>query len=170
MNVVEGKDYTNDPSDSGGATKWGVTEDLARQDGYTGDMRALSAARAHEVYVNQVWNRINGDDLLSLSPKCCAILFDVAVHMGVGRAGEFLQRSLNVFNNCATRWDDITVDRGIGPITLSTFAEYIRQRDEDVMYKTLDAMATMKRFDIAEKREKDERYVYGWLSGRESIV
>lgn len=169
MNVVEGRDYTNDPKDSGGATKWGVTEQLARQDCYSGDMRELCAARAHDVYVRQVWEKIKGDDLLSLSPECSAILFDVAVHMGNGRAGAFLQRALNVFNDRESRWDDITVDGGIGPVTLSTFAEYLKQRDASVMFKTLDAMATMKRVSIAENREKDEKFVYGWLR-RESIV
>jgi Glycosyl hydrolase 108 len=38
--------YSNHPADRGGATRWGVTEAVARAHGYRGDMRSgnLSAA------------------------------------------------------------------------------------------------------------------------------
>ena len=31
--------YSNNPYDAGGVTMWGVTEKVARQSGYMGDMR-----------------------------------------------------------------------------------------------------------------------------------
>ena len=36
--------YTNDPGDSGGPTRWGITEKVAKANGYTGDMRDLPRA------------------------------------------------------------------------------------------------------------------------------
>lgn len=33
---VEGKQFADDPADSGGATRWGVTEKVARYWGYRG--------------------------------------------------------------------------------------------------------------------------------------
>lgn len=45
--------YSDDPSDSGGKTNHGITEKVARQSGYTGDMRDLSLQQAQDIYVNQ---------------------------------------------------------------------------------------------------------------------
>jgi lysozyme family protein len=36
--------YSNHPADRGGATRWGVTEAVARAHGYRGDMRSFPRA------------------------------------------------------------------------------------------------------------------------------
>ncbi|KKM08171.1 hypothetical protein LCGC14_1726580, partial [marine sediment metagenome] len=38
---IEG-DFSDDPADSGGATKWGITESVARAFGYSGRMQNMS--------------------------------------------------------------------------------------------------------------------------------
>ena len=37
--------YSNRPADRGGATRWGVTEKVARSHGYRGDMRTFPRAK-----------------------------------------------------------------------------------------------------------------------------
>ncbi len=43
---VEGGDYTNDPADSGGETKWGWTKKALRAMGWLGNVRDLTRPEA----------------------------------------------------------------------------------------------------------------------------
>ena len=47
---IEG-DYSDHPSDPGGKTRWGVTEAVAREVGYRGDMRDLPVDLAKRIYL-----------------------------------------------------------------------------------------------------------------------
>ena len=49
--------YSNHPADKGGATRWGVTEAVARAHGFRGDMRAFPRAEA-------VGNHLMGQGLM----------------------------------------------------------------------------------------------------------
>lgn len=42
--------YVNDPNDLGGATNYGITEKVAREWGYQGDMRDLPRIVAYQIY------------------------------------------------------------------------------------------------------------------------
>src|SRR3546814_18148271 len=42
--------YVDDPADRGGATRWGITERVARQPGYAGAMRAFPRDEAAAIY------------------------------------------------------------------------------------------------------------------------
>ena len=83
--------------------------------------------------------------------------------MGTGRAGKFLQRCLNVLNKRGSLYKDLTVDGGIGPATISALRAYLNSRDEQTLVKALNCMQGAKYVELAERREKDERFVYGWL-------
>src|SRR5689334_18971880 len=50
--ALEGE-YSDDPNDSGGATRYGVTERVARANGYTGPMRELPLADARRIAKSQ---------------------------------------------------------------------------------------------------------------------
>lgn len=41
------------PADRGGFTRWGITEKVARENGY--DINALTPAQAHQIYREQYW-------------------------------------------------------------------------------------------------------------------
>ena len=47
--LVEGG-YSNDKNDKGGETKYGITKEIAREYGYTGNMRDLTKATAQKIY------------------------------------------------------------------------------------------------------------------------
>ena len=165
-----GDKYTNDPNDSGGETRWGITAFVARADGYMGPMKDLPRARAMSIYKQRYWFAPRFGDVAVLSTPIAAELFDTGVNMGVAWAGKFLQAALNAFNKRATLWPDLTVDGGIGAQTLEALRRYLLARradgGEDVMVRALNVLQGARYFDIAADSQKNEDFVYGWIKNR----
>lgn len=165
---VEGG-YVNDPSDSGGETNFGITVAVARANGYNGAMRDLPRSIAFDIYSAKYWDAVKGDDLAKLSELVAEEVADTSVNMGPGRAGKFLQRSLNVLNNQAKLYADLVVDGAIGPATVSALRGYLDTRDEETLAKALNCLQGAYYITLAERREKDERFVYGWFKNRVTL-
>ena len=163
---VEGDTYTNDPADSGGETRWGVTVAEARVSGYKGDMVDLPREVAFSIYVTRYWGAVRGDDLEALSSGVAAEVVDTGVNTGVVRAGMFLQRVLNVLNRSEKLYTDLVVDGKIGPATIAALKSYLSTRDEHTLLTALNCLQGAFYIELAERREKDERFVYGWLKNR----
>ena len=165
---VEGG-YVDDPSDSGGKTKYGITEAVARNSGYEGDMRDLPYELAFEIYADQYWNPLHLDDIVEIAPDIAEELCDTAVNMGVGRAAEFLQTALNVLNRVEKDYDDLSVDSSIGPATLRAFDKFIGFRGPDgelVLVRMLNSLQGAFYVKLALDREKDEKFIFGWFLNR----
>ena len=165
---VEGG-YVNDPSDSGGETNFGITVAVVRANGYNGAMRDLPRSVAFDIYSAKYWDAVKGDGLAKLSELVAEEVVDTSVNMGPGRAGEFLQRSLNVLNNQAKLYADLVVDGAIGPATVSALRGYLGTRDEETLAKALNCLQGAYYITLAERREKDERFVYGWFKNRVTL-
>ena len=168
---IEG-DYSDDPADSGGKTRFGITEAVARRHGYTGSMRALPAATAKTIYRADYWDAQSLDTVAMLSRRIAWELFDTGVNMGTGQAGEFLQMSLNAFNRQATDYPDIEVDGEIGPATIDALTAFLARRGQDgetVLLRALNALQGAAYIELAERRDKDERFVFGWFLQRVQI-
>lgn len=166
---VEGG-YVNDPSDSGGETNFGITEAVARSYGYDGSMRDLPRSVAYDIYAAKYWDAVRGDDLVSLSHDVAEEVVDTAVNMGPGRAGKFLQRALNALNNRGTLYPDVKVDGAIGNATLTALSQYVEHRggNDKTLVKMLNCLQGAFYVDLAERREKDEKFIYGWFKNRVS--
>lgn len=162
---VEGG-YVNDPSDSGGETNFGITVTAARAHGYAGDMQGLPREIAFDIYAARYWDKVRADDLLALSPGIAEEVVDTGVNAGAGRAAEFLQRSLNVFNGRGKLYPDLVVDKSIGPATINALRSYLLIRDEETFLEALNCLQGAFYIELAERREKDERFVYGWIKNR----
>lgn len=161
--------YVNDPNDSGGATKYGITERVARANGYRGDMRALSEPEARMIAKNQYWDTLSLDALSAMSAAIARELFDTGYNMGVGTAGNYLQRALNAFNKRGQDYPDSIVDNVIGPMTLAALRAYLAKRGkagEAVLLRALNALQGERYISLSQARQKDEDYVYGWLLNR----
>ena len=163
---VEGG-YVNDPSDSGGETNFGITKAVA-EPYYNGPMIDLPRDIAFAIYTVQYWDKVRGDDLARLSEGVAAEVVDTGVNMGTTRAGTFLQRSLNVFNNRGQLYPDITVDGNIGPATISALTSYLNARNDATLIKMLNCLQGAFYVDLAERREKDEKFINGWFKNRVS--
>lgn len=98
-------DFSDHKDDPGGKTRFGVTEAVAREAGYQGDMRELPVELAQKIYLERYWRPISADDL---PPGIRYAVFDAAVNSGPGQAIRWLQRALGV-----------TADGVIGPKTLA---------------------------------------------------
>ena len=163
--------YVDDPLDSGGRTRWGITEAVARRAGYEGPMAELPVSVARGIYISEYWDALNLDAIGASCPALAAEAFEAGVNCGVTRAGRWLQRALNALNDGGRRWADVAVDGSIGPASLSALAGAARQRwrapDVDA---TLAALLNILQgghyVDLAERREKDERFLRGWLVNR----
>lgn len=161
--------FSDDPDDSGGATRFGITEAVARRHGYTGPMRALPADLAREIYRTDYWDAQQLDSVALISRPVAFELFDTGINMGTDQAGEFLQMSLNAFNRRGSDYDDIEVDGEIGTRTLEALAAFLahRKRDgETVLLRALNALQGAAYIELAERRDKDERFVFGWFLQR----
>jgi len=90
--------YSNHPADRGGPTHWGITQAVARANGYVGPMQALPRAQAVAIYRRLYWDQPGYGFVAEQAPAIAAELFDAAVNMGVGTATGFLQRALNARN------------------------------------------------------------------------
>ena len=166
--VAEGG-FSDHPDDPGGATNLGITEAVARSAGYRGDMEDLTRAHAEGIYRKLYWSALNLDAVAEISEAIAAEMFDSGVNAGVQRAGEWLQRSLNVLNNKGSLYPDIAVDGQIGPITIRTLRRYHQIREKEgvgVLFKALTGYQARHYLELAERNEKFESFIYGWLRTR----
>ena len=85
--------YSNHPADPGGKTRYGVTEAVAREVGYRGDMRELPLDLAQRIYKERYWNAVQAE---SLPADVRYIVFDGAVNSGVVQSAKWLQRACGV--------------------------------------------------------------------------
>jgi len=168
---IEG-DFSDHASDSGGKTRFGVTENVARAHGYEGDMRELQFETARAIYRADYWDKLQLDRIAAFSRPLAFELFDTGVNMGVSVAGEFLQRAMNVLNRREADWQDLVVDGGIGPVTLDRLLSGWQRRGhagELVLIKMLNCLQGARYVALAERREKDEDFVFGWFTHRVRI-
>ena len=161
--------YSNHKADRGGATRWGITEAVARADGYTGEMRALPRSRAVAIYRRLYWTAPGFDSVAAKAPRVAAELFDTGVNMGVGVAAGFLQRALNALNRGAAHYPDLLIDKHVGPATLRALDAFLACRGasgETVLLKALEALQGERYVRLAEQRPANEAFLYGWLANR----
>lgn len=169
---VEGG-YVNDPSDSGGETNWGITKEVALVNGYTGEMRDMPRDVAEGIYRKRYWHALNLDVVAERSPVVADKMFDIAVNLGTRRSGMFLQRWLNVNNNRGQYWPDLVVDGDVGNKTLGALKSYYTKRGDAAtinLVKALNCLQGSFYVELAERREKDERFVWGWFNNRVDAV
>lgn len=159
--------YSNDPSDSGGETKFGITKEVALKNGYLDDMLNLPHHLAVDIYSKRYWKPLQGDIIAELDTKLIEELFDSAVNCGVYRTIVWLQRCLNLLNNVGKYYADIKVDGKLGNKTLQALKAFINYRkDTIVLVRMLNAMQGYHYINLAENRMKDEKFIYGWFLNR----
>ncbi|EFI3629444.1 hypothetical protein GY509_000884 [Escherichia coli] len=165
--------YVDDPDDSGGITNHGVTQALANQYkttlktkfGWDGNMRNLTTEMAFFIYKTHFWDKMKLDEVMKRSVFLADRLFDLGINAGKTVAVKNLQRYLNVMNNRQTYWKDIDADGAMGPKSLAALDAYISKRGATGKDYLIDAMLDMQStyyIELAERREKDEKFIYGW--------
>jgi lysozyme family protein len=161
--------YTNNPNDPGGQTMWGITERVARANGYAGPMNVLPRATAKSIYFSQYVRKPGFAEIVQISPRIGEELVDTGVNMGPSIASIMLQRALNALNGQGRYYADVAVDGDVGPGTLAALTAYLGKRGpagEAVLLKALNCLQGERYIEISEKRAAAEDYVFGWLANR----
>lgn len=110
--------------------------------------------------------------MAALSPDIAAELCDTGVNMGPTVASKMLQRWLNVFNLRGKLYPDMDADGRIGPRTLNALRAYMKNRGRDgelVLLTALNCTQGDRYLELAEKREANESFVYGWMKERVGV-
>lgn len=167
LNEVIGREggYVNHPNDPGGETIWGITVGTARANGFSGPMRGMTRDQAKDIYRRIYWEKPGFNRVAEVYPRVGEELFDTGVNMGPVKAGEFLQRALNVLQDGGA----LLVDGQIGPATMRALSAYKRHRGsagESVLVKALDSLQGERYIRLTEQRAKNRSFIYGWLANR----
>jgi lysozyme family protein len=145
---------------------------VARANGYQGDMRDLSVSKAYDIARTEYWNKAGLEYVDEHCPRVAEELFDTGYNMGAKVAAVFLQRSLNVLNRSGQDYDDISVDGEIGPRTGEALRLFCFKRGPDgetVLLRMLNSLQGARYIEIAENREANETFVFGWFLKRVAI-
>lgn len=161
--------YTNDPKDSGGPTRWGITERTARMFGYRGKIEEIPRDWAVLIYKKMYWEDPGFYLIDDIFPILAERIMDFGVLAGQKTSGVMLQRSLNVLNRNGKDYPDIPTTGHVGEMTISSLKSFLTRRGDDGKRVILGMVASLQStylLELAEKRSKDEEYEFGWQLNR----
>lgn len=111
--------FSDHAADPGGKTRFGITEAVAREVGYRGDMCELPLDLAKRIYKDRYWDAVRAEEL----PEAIRYaVFDAAVNSGPRQAIRWLQRAVGAKD-----------DGIIGPQTLAL----VRDADPEQMVRRM---------------------------------
>ncbi len=166
-NIVrrESSKYTNDPTDPGGPTKFGITLKTLRgwrkRHTLAGDVRALTRPEAEDIYKHRYILKPRFDKLSD--ENLARLLIDTGVLHGQAVAVRMLQRAVKA-----------TPDARLGPKTLAlveplrgtslAYNAIIKQRVNREIEKVLADVK--KKFGPNVRKKSKLKYLRGWVVGR----
>jgi len=162
--------YVDHKSDRGGPTNFGITQAVARANGYHGDMKHLPEGLARSIYLRRYITEPKFDAVARINEKIGFELIDTGVNMSPSRAAEFLQRWLTALNKQGSAYADLFVDGRIGEITLGALRSFLAWRGADgakALYRALNHTQGVRYLEIAENNPSQEDFLYGWLTRTE---
>lgn len=142
-----GDKITDDPYDSGGVTKYGIS---AKGTGLPPEkIKSLTESEAIEIYRTNYYNPSKCD---RLPDRLQESFFDCVVNCGASRAIKILQKSANSKNS---KDRQIIVDGRIGDKTIKAVSNLEVER--------FKAFRARYYCDLVAKKPKNERFFYGWF-------
>jgi lysozyme family protein len=164
--------YTNNANDAGGPTMFGITERVARANGYAGPMKDMPREVAKNIYFSQYVQKPGFASVMPLSAPIAEELVDTGVNMGPAVPALMLQQALNGLNNQGRDYADIREDADVGPGTIGALKAYLAKRGaqgEQVMLKALNCLQGARYIELARGRAANETFLYGWLANRVTL-
>lgn len=168
--------YTNDVSDPGGATNYGVTIHTMRRLGLdldgdgdidAQDVQKLTMAQAVDIFMKHYFH---GPRIAKLPEVLHDTVFDMYVNAG-GNAVKILQRTLNMLG-----YGELATDGAIGPMTIKAAWKAFDEGGD----KLRDAYGIERRnyyFRIADRRAASRKYARtraggkgGWIKRAEEFI
>ncbi len=166
--------FVNDPSDPGGATKYGISlrflKSVGEFEGFNGDkdkdgdidvddILLLSTSDASLIYKKEFWNlfrydQINDDNIANK-------VMDFSINIGPHHAHKIIQRALNLLPpKPGTTKEYLQVDGNLGPRTMAA----INNARPDRLMLTIQAVLAVYYVNITESNHVFEKYICGWIS------
>jgi len=162
--TVEGG-FSDHPDDPGGKTNHGVTEAVARDNGYHGDMQVLPKSLAQQIYIQDYVTGPGFDRVIALSPALGEKLVDAGVNAGPGQAARWLQEALNQLSRGGADYPRIAVDGRVGAGTLAAYQALERKRGREKACEL-----TVKLIDVQQgahyMRLNKPAFIVGWADHR----
>jgi lysozyme family protein len=162
--------FVDHPSDPGGATNFGITQAVARANGYKGDMRDLPKATACTIYRREYVEKPGFLTIAEIDPVVGEEVIDSGVNAGQRRAALWFQQALNVLNRRGKDYADIAEDGVIGKGSIGAFQALRRKRGDvkarQLMLKALNGLQFMHYFNLAAGGTKFEDFMVGWVDSR----
>ena len=183
----EGGEFTNDPNDTGGPTKWGITQKT--YSAYLGrpatieNVEQLTSGIAFQIYRKMYVLDPGFEQVAIMSELIADELVDSGVNCGVGTASIWLQKILNALNRQQKDWPDIVEDGVLGTATFAALNRCLAKRNkvvvgysfhitevELVIWRYLNALQGAYYIQLGERHKNDEEFIFGWglnrLGGR----
>lgn len=167
--IAAEKGYVDHPSDKGGPTNFGITQTVARANGYVGDMRLLPLSLARTIYKKRYIVEPRFDQVSMISEAIGTEMIDTGVNMGPATAAIWLQRWVNGFNAGGSRYADVFVDGRIGPVTLNSLQMFLEWRGKagvTAMLRGLNGVQAAKYLALAEADKSQRDFLFGWVMNR----
>lgn len=164
-------------NDAGGATRWGITEAVARANGYKGAMKDLPRDTAEVIYLRQYFVQPKFDQVLLRSNKLAAELFEIEVNLPPRKAAEFLQRALNALNDPdgdgKVNFPELETDGVLGKLSftaLDAFLKYRGSAGERCLLALINSQQAVYYLERTEIRPKSKISFFGWVQQRIQIA
>jgi len=180
--------YSNNPSDFGGETVygiarkrhpswsgWKIVDALKKATGFPNSLKTSHEIqkKVRDFYKANFWNKLRLDEVEHQS--LCFELFDTAINQGSGAAGKYFQKSLNYLNRNGKDYGDIVVDGAVGGKTIAAYKAFMKtaskggrsmKKNISVILKCINGFQFSKYQRIVEKNPSQEIFFYGWISTR----
>ena len=139
--------YTDDPNDSGRATKWGISQKAHPNT----NIKTLTYKQAIAIYKAEYWipifDQVTDDRLLFK-------VFDMGVLMGISTATTLLQRALQKVGIT------VNIDGDFGPLTLAA----VEIAEVPALYEAYISLLNRRAYWITFTRPLKKMYLKGWLN------
>jgi lysozyme family protein len=165
---VEGG-YVNHVNDLGGATMYGITEKVARVNGYTGRMQDLPKDLAKAIYLKQYFIGPKISLVFEVSEDVAAKMVDQACNLGPKWPAMWLQIALNMLNRNAKDYPMIVEDGAIGKGTVAALKALLAKRGkvgEEIVLKLLNVQQGARYMEICKARPANRDFMPGWIANR----
>jgi lysozyme family protein len=156
--------YVDHPNDPGGATKYGITERVARANGFTGDMRDLTKGQAASIYEREYIVRPGFMPLVEIDPAVAEEVVDTGVNMGPARPTRYFRRAVNEV--CKT---SLPIAAQIDTITVKAWADCRANLGPRACVRMLDSLDRQQRAEYDRLVRVNPRlkvFHRGWINHR----
>lgn len=135
--------YVNDPADSGGETKFGISKRAYP----SVDIKNLTADEAKAIYKKDYWDKIKGDDIAD--DVVAYEIFDTAVNMGVRTSTKLVQIVVGA-----------VPDGILGAKTLAA----INETDVELLVVKFKLSKIARYTHLAKTNPKNRKFFFGWIN------